>query len=266
MFVSRNRVDGLYTMKALQGKPGLLFILQLALVSPLMAGSNTEFIDAIPDFTQSRIAEPAYAYGAELCAPVAVSNSLSWMTNTRSRQDEMVKLLASRDYMNTNIHRGTSTRNLLGGVHAIAMDLFGGYNSLEYQGWKKHPARFSTGVKIPDIDWITGGIARDSAVWLNVGWYRYDRRHNVYHRVGGHWVTLAGYDGDVLIIHDPAPRAGLSFANEYVHISRIENGYLADRKSRLFRPATGYPLLGQGMHVKSIADVAIIDGAVRFRK
>ena len=241
-------------------------MLQFALVSPLMAGSNTEFIDAIPDFTQSRIAEPAYAYGAELCAPVAVSNSLSWMTNTRSRQDELVKLLASRDYMNTNVRRGTRTSDLLDGVHAIAMDLFGGYRSLEYQGWKKHPARFSTGVAIPDIDWITEGMDQNSAVWLNVGWYRYDRRHNVYHRVGGHWVTLAGYDGDVLIIHDPAPRAGLSFANEYVHTALINDGYLVDRNTGFYRPAKGYPLLGQGMHIKSIADVAIIDGAVRFRK
>lgn len=253
-------------MKALHGKPGFLLLLQFALVSPLMAGSNTEFIDAIPDFTQSRIAEPAYAYGAELCAPVAVSNSLSWMTNTRSRQDELVKLLASRGYMNTDVRRGTRTSDLLDGVHAIAMDLFGGYRSLEYQGWKKHPARFSTAVAIPDIDWITGGMDQNSAVWLNVGWYRYDRRHNVYHRVGGHWVTLAGYDGDVLIIHDPAPRAGLSFANEYVHTALIKDGYLVDRNTGFYRLATGYPLLGQGMHIKSIADVAIIDGAVRFRK
>jgi hypothetical protein len=253
-------------MKALQGKPGLLLMLQFALVSPSMADSNTEFIDAIPDFTQSRIAEPAYAYGAELCAPVAVSNSLSWMTNTRSRQAELVKLLASRDYMNTDIHRGTRTSDFLDGVHAIAMDLFGGYRSLEYQGWKKHPARFSTGAKIPDIGWITEGMNQNSAVWLNVGWYRYDHRHNIYHRVGGHWVTLAGYDGDVLIIHDPAPRAGLSFANEYVQTSLIQGGYLADRNTGFYRPATGYLLLGQGMHIKSIADAAIIDGAIRYRK
>jgi hypothetical protein len=253
-------------MKAIQRKPGLPLLLQFAVVSPLVAGSNTEFIDAIPDFTQSRISEPAYAYGAELCAPVAVSNSLSWMIRSRSTQAELVKLLASRDYMNTDIRRGTRTRDLLEGVHAIAMDLFAGYSSLEYQGWKRHPARFSTGVEIPDIGWITGEMDQNTAVWLNVGWYRHDRGHNVYHRVGGHWVTLAGYDGDVLIIHDPAPRAGLSFANEYVHTSLIKDGYLADRKTGLHRPAAGYLLLGQGMHIKSIADVAVIDGAVRFRR
>jgi hypothetical protein len=137
---------------------------------------------------------------------------------------------------------------------------------MEYQGWKEHPRRFSSGIEIPDIDWITGGIEKDSAVWLNVGWYRHDRRYNTYHRVGGHWVTLAGFDGNVLIIHDPAPRAGLSFANEYVQTSVIEDGALADRKTGLYRPAAGYLMLGEGMHIKSIADVAIIDGAVKFRK
>ena len=243
-----------------------LLLLQMTFISASIAGSNTLYIDALPDFTQSSISEHEYGYGAELCAPVAVSNSLSWMTNTRSRQDELVKLLASRDYMNTDIRRGTRTWDLLYGVHAIAMDLFAGYSSLEYQGWKKHPARFSTGVEIPDIDWITDDIDQNTAVWLNVGWYRYEPEHNAYHRVGGHWVTLAGYDGDVLIIHDPAPRAGLSFSNEYVHTSLIKDGHLVDRNTGLFRPAAGYLLLGRGMHIKSTADVAIIDGAVRFRK
>lgn len=240
--------------------------MHLVVMSPLIADSNTQFIDVIPDFTQSRISEPAYAYGAELCAPVAVSNSLSWMTKTRSRQDELVKLLASSDYMNTDIRRGTRTRDLLYGVDAIAMDLFAGYKSLAYQGWKKHPARFSTGIEIPDIDWITDGIGDDSSVWLNVGWYSYDSTYGRYNRVGGHWVTLVGYDTDVLIIHDPAPRAGLSFANEYVHISVIDDGALVDRNTGLYRPASGYLRLGSGMHIKSIADVAIIDGAVKFRK
>lgn len=231
-----------------------------------MAESNTEFIDAIPDFTQSRISGRAYGYGAELCAPVAVSNSLSWITNTRNTQAELVKLLASSDYMNTDIRRGTRTWDLLHGVNAIAVDLFGHYSRLEYQGWKKHPARFSTGVDIPDMDWIIDGIGKDSAIWLNVGWYSYNSDNNSYKRVGGHWVTLVGYESDLLIIHDPAPRAGQSFSNEYVHTSVIEGGALVDSNTGLYRSAAGYLRLDKGMHIKSIADVAVIDGAVKFRK
>ena len=79
-------------------------------------------------------------------------------------------------------------------------------------------------------------------------------------------MTLAGYDSSVLIIHDPAPRAGQSFANEYVHTSMIGSGALAGTIPGLPVPARGFLLLGEGMHVKQIADVGIIDGAVKFRK
>ncbi len=248
------------------GKPKHLLLILAIIPSLLLANSNTAYINEIPDFTQSRITGWQHGYGSEYCAPVAVSNSLTWMTDFSIEQAELVKLLASGSYMNTNVWKGTRTTDLLTGVHAIAMDLFGGYKRLEYQGWKTHPIEYSTGTTVPDIHWITDGISKDSAVWLNVGWYQYDRQNNVYHRVGGHWVTLVGYDSSVLIIHDPAPRAGLSFANEYVHTSRIESGTLAGRLPGLPRPARGYLLMGKGMHIKNIADVAIVDGAVRFRK
>ena len=248
------------------GNLELLLLLLVIIPSHLLAAGNTAYINEIPDFTQSRITGWQYGFGSEYCAPVAVSNSLTWMTNFRVEQAELAKLLASSRYMNTDVRRGTRTTDFLNGVDAIAMDLFGGYTSLEYQGWKTHPIEFSTGTTVPDIRWITDGVSKNSAVWLNVGWYQYDWQHNIYHRVGGHWVTLVGYDSGVLIIHDPAPRAGLSFANEYVHTSRIDSGILAGRLPGLPRPAEGYLLLGKGMHVKSIADVAIVDGAVRFRK
>ncbi len=122
------------------------------------------------------------------------------------------------------------------------------------------------GESIPDFRWIANGVADDSAVWLNVGWYRIDEPSKTYNRVGGHWVTLVGYDTDRLIIHDPAPRAGHVFANEYVHVSVIQQGILADSRTGSYRPAKGYLLLGEGMHIKSIADVAILDGAIKFRK
>jgi len=253
-------------MMTTPGKTRLLLLLLAFLPSLLLAAGNTAYINEIPDFTQSRITGWQYGHGSEYCAPVAVSNSLMWMTNFSIEQADLAKLLASGRYMNTSIRRGTTTSGLLRGVEAIAGDLFGGYTSLEYQGWKKHPVQFSTGTKVPDIHWITDGISKDSAVWLNVGWYQYDWLNDIYHRVGGHWVTLVGYDTSILIIHDPAPRAGQSFANEYVYTSRIGSGILTGRLSGLPRPARGYLLLGEGMHVKKAADVAIVDGAVRFRR
>jgi hypothetical protein len=247
-------------------KPRFLLFLLAILPSLLLAAGSTAYIYEIPDFTQSRITGSQHGHGSEYCAPVAVSNSLMWMTNFSGEQADLVKLLASGRYMNTDIWKGTTTSNLLRGVDAIARDLFGGYRSLEYQGWKNHPVQFSTGTKVPDIYWITDGIGKDSTVWLNVGWYQYDWQNDIYHRVGGHWVTLVGYDTGLLIIHDPAPRAGRSFANEYVYTSMLGSGILAGRLSGLPRQARGYLLLGKGMHLKDIADLAIVDGAVRFRK
>jgi len=248
------------------GKSKFLLLLLAITPAPLLAASSTAFINAIPDFTQSRITGWQHGHGSEYCAPVAVSNSLAWMTNSRADQADLVKLLASSRYMDTDVRKGTATSDFLRGVDAIAMDMFGGYSSLEYQGWKKHPAHYSTGTQVPDIHWITEGIGKDSAVWLNVGWYQYNRHKNTYYRVGGHWVTLVGYDSSLLIIHDPAPRAGHSFANEYVRTSMIRSGTLAGNIPGLPRSARGYLLLGEGMHVKKVADVGIIDGAVRFRK
>jgi hypothetical protein len=240
--------------------PFLLFLS----TSMLMAATNTVYINQIPDLTQSRIHDREYGYGFELCAPVAVSNSFVRLTHEPDRQIELVKLLASSRYMNTNVWKGTRTTDLLNGVDAFARDMFGGYSSLEYQGWKKHPAQFSTGIDIPGLSWITEGIDKGSAVWLNVGWYRYDSHSKTYQRVGGHWVTLVGHDGNILIIHDPAPRAGRFFANEFVHTYVITDGVLAYRLTGLNRSAKGYLLLGEGMHIKSMSDTAIVDGAVKF--
>jgi len=242
-------------------------LLLLSVISPfaLKAAANTDFINEIPDFTQSQITGWEHRNGSQYCGPVAVSNSLYWLAGMTGSPENLIKLLASSRYMNTDVRKGTRTTQMLNGIHAMATDMFGGYGSLEYQGWKLHPSRFSAGIMVPDFHWITQELSQDAAVWLNVGWYRYDREENLYHRVGGHWVTLVGYDRNVLIIHDPAPRAGQSFANEYVHTSVIKSGTLAGRLAGLPRSAEGYLLLGNGMHIKSTADVAIVDGAIRLK-
>ena len=243
-----------------------ILLVSVIIPLPLKAAANTAFINQIPDFTQSQITGWQHRNGSQYCGPVAVSNSLYWLAGMKGSQTSLIKQLASPRYMNTDVRRGTGTTQMLNGIDAMATDLFGGYQSLEYQGWKMHPFRFSTGVKVPDFNWITQELSANTAVWLNVGWYEYDRERNLYFRVGGHWVTLVGYQDNLLILHDPAPRAGQSFANEYVQTSIIRSGALAGRLAGLPRSANGYLLLGNGMHIKSIADVAIVDGAIRFRR
>ncbi len=77
-------------------------------------------------------------------------------------------------------------------------------------------------------------------------------------------MTLVGSNGKQLIFHDPAPRAGGGFSNEFVNYSIINSGMLVGRKSGLPTEAKGYISLGKGMHLKSSADFAIIDGVVYF--
>ena len=225
---------------------------------------NSAYINEIPDFTQTDVRGKNSGNGQQYCAPVAVSNSLMWLGQKKIDQLRLIEKLASSDYMNTSLKNGTGTTGVLNGVNKIAAELFGGYSELEYQGWRKHPGQYSRGVKVPELDWLSRGISGKSAVWLNVGWYKFDRDKNEYRRIGGHWVTLVAVENDMFIIHDPAPRAGQSFANEYVRISRIRDGTLVGNKSGLPAPAKGYFILGRGMHTKSSADVAIVDGAVLF--
>lgn len=82
--------------------------------------------------------------------------------------------------------------------------------------------------------------------------------------VGGHWVTLVGYDlaSNELIVHDPAPRAGRAKSSERVTFRSLTAGRLAGNKSGLPTDARGYLQLVSGMHLSARADTAIIDGVV----
>jgi hypothetical protein len=226
--------------------------------------TQTEFINAIPDFTQTDIAGARHGNGYEYCGPAAVANSLFWLNGNKGDIERLVIKLASKRYMHTDVRQGTHTANILHGVDVMARDMFGGYRRLVYQGWRPHARRFSSGKRIPDYDDLVSNISDHSAVWLNVGWYRYDERDDVYHRVGGHWVTLVGYDKDTFVLHDPSPRAGNSFANEFVQTSLINSGMMVGDSTGLPVPARGYIRLGEGMHIKRNADTAIVDGAVIF--
>jgi len=225
-----------------------------------------EFIDTIPDFTQTDITGWHHGYGFEYCGPAAAANSLFWLNGNEGSIEQLVKRLASSRYMNTDIRKGSSAIDFLRGIDVMAREMFGDYSSLEYQGWRPISGQFSSGKKIPDTDDLENGITANSAVWLNVGWYRYNWHADVYYRVGGHWVTLVGYDGDTLVLHDPSPRAGTAFANEFVQTDKLASGMLVGQSTGLPVPARGYIRLGTGMHIKRNADTAIVDGAVILHK
>ncbi|MHC4487848.1 MAG: S41 family peptidase [Planctomycetota bacterium] len=198
--------------------------------------------------------------------PNLVRNSGDLFTD----QVKLAKLLASKSYMNTSLEYGTGTTKLIRGVRKYITERGYEISRLEYQGWRKHPKETLWGSSTPKLDWIKQGITGNGTVWMNVGWYKYNAGKNEYARIAGHWVTLVGYGKDekgqlnsnILIIHDPSPRTGSEFSNEFILVSRIRSGRLTGEWVGLPRRAAGYYKFTGGMHIKRGADFAVLDGAV----
>ncbi|MFC3116728.1 C39 family peptidase [Cellvibrio fontiphilus] len=219
------------------------------------------FYNEIPDLLQTLNKAGFAGDGQQFCAPVAVSNSLVWLEDNKDEQYqiELVHKLSSAAYMNTNTNNGTSVYEVAQGVHKYATERWGSYKTLQYSGWRPVAKQFRSGQQ-PTVDWMTSALHRKGAVWLNVGWY--NRNGTDYQRAGGHWVTLVGYEQGKLIIHDPAPRAGQSFSNQYITLEPISGGKLI-HKQRI-TPAQGYFVIADGMYTSSKGSLAVLDGAVKF--
>jgi len=235
--------------------------LWMLLLSANAVGAESVYLNRIPDFTQTDVHGSEFGDGSQFCGPVAVSNSLMWLSGSRGSQLALIKKLASPGYMNTSLKHGTGTEGMLKGIEKIVSETLGGHKTLRYQGWRKPQAEFTTGVSVPQLPWIRSGVKKNSAVWVNVGWYQ-QKANSEFRRLGGHWLTLVGYGDDHLIFHDPSPRAGDSFANEIVYYSVLQSGELTGKKAGLPRPARGFISLERGMHIKSSADYAIVDGVI----
>lgn len=239
-----------------------LFSLISGLLATLACHASDMFINQIPDYTQTDIRGMEAGDGQQYCGPVAISNSIYWLSKKRGNQEQLIRKLASKPYMNTSLKNGTGVTGIIRGIAMISKVLFGGYKVLEYEGWRKHPKRYSTGINIPSETRLTSAISERSAAWMNVGWYKYDRTRNEYLRIGGHWVTVVGSNAGKLILHDPAPRAGREFSNEYVDYTILSSGTLVGNKWGMPFPAPGLISLTEGMHKKRGADFAIVDGVV----
>jgi carboxyl-terminal processing protease len=247
----------------------------------------TEKINSIPDLTQTDAEANFPASGKEFCLHSAVTNSLMWLDSNGfpnlvdntgdsfAGQVKLAKLLSSKTYMDTDPEEGTGTSGLIRGLKKYIADRGYEIESLQYQGWRpldEDVVNVSAGL-IPNLDWMKRGIIGSGCVWLNIGWYKYDASSNKYERIAGHWVTFVGYgkdqndnlDPNILILHDPSPRAGKTFANEYALATQITIGMLTGKFKGLPRTAVGLYTLTDGMHIKSAADCAIIDGAAALK-
>lgn len=235
---------------------------------------SADEIDRIPDLTQTDPAGNFARGGKSYCGPVAASNSLMRLFGEQIKaggmdQYDLVHLLASKEFMATDPEKGTGPNALMRGVRKLAETYGGGKPfRIRFQGWRAHRQEFSTGVAQPQLDWIKRALANGGAVWLNVGWYRHAAGSETYERIGGHWVTAVGYgvgedgtpDPNILIIHDPSPRTGTAGQHEFAKLERIKTGKLTGSSVSETRDAKELFLMGGGMHIKSTADCAILDG------
>lgn len=223
---------------------------------------NESFYNEIPDLLQTLNTADFAGDGQQFCAPVSVSNSLVWLEGNKDQQYQidLVHKLSSPAYMNTNTTNGTSVMEVTKGVHKYANERWGRYKNLEYSGWSKVQPEFRSLLKKPTIDWMTQPLHRKGAAWINLGWYK--QKGGNYIRTGGHWVTLVGYERGKLVIHDPASRSGKEFSNQFVSVRMLQEGQLISGSRKT--SATNHFAITDGMKISSKANIAIIDGVVKF--
>ena len=234
--------------------------------------------DAIPDLTQTDPKGKFAGNGKNFCGPVAVSNSLMAFFGEDLRWEEVthydvVNQLASMPYMNTHLEKGTNVRQLMRGVERYLGERGEKNYYLKFQGWRRHESRHRTGANNPSLVWIKRLLAGGGAVWINVGWYAKTEEEGEFRRLGGHWVTAVGYgqdaegtpDASYLLIHDPAPRAGVAPGRQFVKMSRMNSGVLTGVMRNLPRPAKYLYRMEGEMKLRRGAHIALMDGAVGLR-
>jgi hypothetical protein len=226
-----------------------------------------------PDFLQTDREAGFAKSGSQFCAPTAVSNSLMWLAangyddlrpSGANKRAQIAMIRGLAEAMETSPTLGTDAAQLLSGVESYVTEAGYGIAELSYEGWRPVHADYEAG-DFPDLDDIRNTIAEEqSAVWLNVGWYTWDEESGDYLRIGGHWVTVVGYDGDDLLIHDPSPAAGSGFRTQRISLEELSEGQLTGPQTNLPRSAEGYYEVGGEMAV-SAGKTCILDGAVFLR-
>jgi len=224
--------------------------------------------------------------GAYYCGPVALSNGLMYLARhgrpslipkrAGDPQINMTMMLAGNSYLKTYQNKGTSTpRLMLGTLKYLNRQGFKG--SVKFMGWRTIDRSFRRRLGLadknpplwPDLNTLKKALARkDTAVVLDIGWYRQRKESHTFVRLSGHWVTLVGLtksaDRDntpTLILHNPDPVAGKTASHDRVTCKTIERGTLTGKFQGLPVRANGFLQL-VGIPTPKAAPIAILDGAV----
>lgn len=242
---------------------GLLFT--LSLMSPMQAkslGRNTQRLKSMPDFTQTHAGLPQK--GLNYCGPSAASNALIWLSlqghqGLGSDQLKMVNVLGSAAYLDVDPQLGVGNSQMLYGLKKYVEDHGSQVEQLYYHGWRSAPKQFRRGVDFIRLPALYQGLQKQGVVLINLGWYQ--KQGNDYLRTGGHWVTLAGYLGQDLIVFDPAPRNGKTKRAHQVRLKVLKQGQFLGPYKGLPRPARGHYAIHSGLNIGK-ADLGVLDGAV----
>jgi len=247
-------------------------------------GRYVEKLGTVPDFYQ---ADRAYGllplHGAAYCGPTAASNALVWLdqhgcgnlldAEKPGPQDqfELIRLLGTADYMATHPVNGCGPAGIMDGIKRYCFER--GYRALiEHAGWRTRHCRVADK---PTIDWMLEGVRGTSNLLLNIGWYKTEDGGTTHTRLGGHYLTVVGYEAaggrTWLIIHDPAkrnhPRQRNSVSRCPVKclLSPLPAGTMLRKKvlAAIFAGDGLFTL--QGIKLKKGRDLAIVDGAIAFR-
>lgn len=235
----------------------------------------TEKVELMPDLCQTDEAFRSLPYqGKYSCGAVAVANVLVALdrrgfdrliegdVGSKAVQCTLLAELSAKPYLETTRH-GIGPIGIMNGLERF-VEARGYHARFEWTGWR-HGGDYAT-ARFVNLDWLREGASGESNVVLNVGWYRRDEEQDLYVRVGGHYMTLVGYrrqgDDFTYLIHDPAARSGPGKVTHEARLVPIPGGRLAPWKSYAQRSAEGHFLI-EGIVVKSTADAAILDGAIR---
>lgn len=237
-------------------------------------------VRAMPDLVQTDAELGLGRAANSYCGPVAVSNGLVWLSEhgyegvlpagdtQRARQLAVVRALGSSRYMGTSANAGTGAGGMLTGLQRYLRHAGYKPRRLQYQGWRGHPQKFSTGEKFPNVAFLREALAEGGVAFLNVGWYQPSPRGGVWRRQGGHWLTVVGVDiaadgraaPGTVVVHDPAPWAGDAPARHFARFAPLGEGWLIAEGGAL--PAAGHHFLEGDVMVKHDGDVAVVDGAI----
>lgn len=242
----------------------------------------TEKINSIPDYYQRDKEYGGFPRGGSVyCGPVTASNSLFWFSkngypdivqstdNAKKDQYNLISELGSSNYINTQ-PGGASPDMICSGVKKYLADKDYKDAIIKFFGWRPVQEEYRANSRIPDFGVAKEALIKNNAVWLNIGWYKYNEQKNEYKRTGGHWVTLVGYghngkkyDSDALIIHDPETRWR---ENDYLKVQKITGGKLTGKMKNLPQDATGYTRFSTGGNYGIIEGMVILEMPQRNRE